>query len=78
MQGCRQAGGKARIMHLPVGDDDRPGNPGTGLGGHRLGQGGQSQRSCILVTIGKTNDAQFSIVQRGHRAGQLRQCGLGL
>ena len=68
MQRCRQAGGKARIMHLPVGDDHRTGNPRTRLGGNRLGQRGHGQTARIFGPIRKADHAQFGVLQRRHRS----------
>ena len=78
VQGRGQVGGKAGVMHLPVGDDDRACDAGTRFGGDGLRQGGQGQRSGILGPIGKAGDAQFGVLKRGHRAGQFGQRGVGL
>ena len=68
MQGRGQGGGKARIMHLPVGDNHRTGNPRPGLSSNRLGQGGHGQTPRIFGPIRKADHAQFGALQRRHRS----------
>ncbi len=74
----RGHGGRhVEVMHLPVGDQDRPGHPGAGLFGQRLGQGGH-QQACRRRPRASpdADDAQFGVGQRrdlGLDRGQRRR-----
>ena len=71
-------GRKFKVMHLPIGDDNRPCDPGAGFLGQGFGQGCHRKGSGVTLAVAHIHDAQLGIVHRGYFGLHCRQrlCGL--